>query len=469
MRAESRATLIDETRQAAFARLSGDYNPLHTDALHARRTQFGAPVVHGVHLVMLALEALDEPAPFAISEMDVQFRKAVLVGERASFTVRPSGESRTVDIGVNGQARASVSVRLTAPRRERVSSAAMSLPTGKPAVHGIEELAEIRTGEPVELDIELLGSLFPQLAASASPTDLAVILATTRVVGMRCPGEWALFRRLLWRLGDRATDGAELWYFVKRMDPRFSLMVLSLEHEDREMTAEVIVRSPPPAQPALAAVREVVEPDEFSRVRALVIGGSRGLGEIAAKAVVAGGGRVMLSFRSGEAEATALSSELAPAVRIVRLDVTDLTDQAAAAISEFEPTHLLYFATPVIAMKSAAAWDCATFESFVDVYVTGLSRLLAAAQSGGRLAGVFYPSSIFVSEQPAGFGEYVAAKAAGEEVCGQWQRIHPRQCVVVSRLPPLVTDQTAAKLGSDTHANLDTLMPALRSALATPR
>ena len=35
--------------QLAFARLSSDWNPMHLDAAFARRTQVGAPVVHGIH------------------------------------------------------------------------------------------------------------------------------------------------------------------------------------------------------------------------------------------------------------------------------------------------------------------------------------------------------------------------------------------------------------------------------------
>ena len=44
--------------QLSFAALSGDYNPMHVDALAARRTQAGAPVVHGMHAVLWALDAL---------------------------------------------------------------------------------------------------------------------------------------------------------------------------------------------------------------------------------------------------------------------------------------------------------------------------------------------------------------------------------------------------------------------------
>ena len=44
--------------QIAFAKLSGDYNPVHLDALKARRTCFGQLVIHGIHLLLWALDNL---------------------------------------------------------------------------------------------------------------------------------------------------------------------------------------------------------------------------------------------------------------------------------------------------------------------------------------------------------------------------------------------------------------------------
>src|SRR6516164_7346096 len=55
-------TLSDQLK---FAQLSGDYNPMHIDEVAARRTQAGAPVVHGVHAVIWALDSIAQNYPFS--------------------------------------------------------------------------------------------------------------------------------------------------------------------------------------------------------------------------------------------------------------------------------------------------------------------------------------------------------------------------------------------------------------------
>ena len=48
---EARFTVeVDAEAPIAFARLSGDWNPLHTRADYAARTPFGRPVLHGAYL-----------------------------------------------------------------------------------------------------------------------------------------------------------------------------------------------------------------------------------------------------------------------------------------------------------------------------------------------------------------------------------------------------------------------------------
>jgi len=54
----SRGRTITETDIVNFAGLSGDYNPMHTDAEYASKTMFGERVAHGMLGLSIAVGAL---------------------------------------------------------------------------------------------------------------------------------------------------------------------------------------------------------------------------------------------------------------------------------------------------------------------------------------------------------------------------------------------------------------------------
>ena len=79
--------------QQAFARLSGDSNPIHVNAEAARRLLFGVPVVHGLHLV---LWTLDEAAKSLenncrLSELRAVFSRPIREGEKAALRLEIDG------------------------------------------------------------------------------------------------------------------------------------------------------------------------------------------------------------------------------------------------------------------------------------------------------------------------------------------------------------------------------------------
>ena len=73
-------TMADQIR---FATVSGDHNPMHIDVVFARRTQAGEPAVHGIHLLLWALDVLaraNDGQP-AIRRLTARFNRFVAVDE----------------------------------------------------------------------------------------------------------------------------------------------------------------------------------------------------------------------------------------------------------------------------------------------------------------------------------------------------------------------------------------------------
>src|SRR4051794_23525802 len=67
--------------QRWFATVSGDANPLHLDELVARRAMFGAPVVHGVHTALWALDALVAERGGVVTRLVANFPKPCFLDE----------------------------------------------------------------------------------------------------------------------------------------------------------------------------------------------------------------------------------------------------------------------------------------------------------------------------------------------------------------------------------------------------
>ncbi len=90
----------------AFAKLSGDRNPLHTDDAFAGRTHFQRRVVHGMLLAsyVSALVGMRCPGPGALwNQQSFRWRAPVFIGDRVEITVRvthKSAGSRTLTIQV---------------------------------------------------------------------------------------------------------------------------------------------------------------------------------------------------------------------------------------------------------------------------------------------------------------------------------------------------------------------------------
>ncbi len=90
---------------AAFARLTGDVNPLHMDEAYAAGTRFGQRVAHGMLTasLMSTLIGMELPGRNALFLSEsAEFRKPVLLGDRLRMeakVLRKIASSRILELG----------------------------------------------------------------------------------------------------------------------------------------------------------------------------------------------------------------------------------------------------------------------------------------------------------------------------------------------------------------------------------
>ncbi len=468
---------ISSAESLAFAALTGDFNPIHVDPVAARRLMFGGTVLHGVHVCLKAIEVavIASAGAFVLDELKAQFTAPTRAGQAIDVRLaRTHGGRLRLQLFCEQQQLQTIAIHPGAGDLREIDVPDRPPSEGQCRELHLAEVALASGAVPIALDRQAAAALFPVLVRAMPVWQVASLLATTRIVGMRCPGLHSLFTGLHVRF--REPDGSlepTLAFRVASIDERFSLAELLVAGPGVEGELQTLVRPAPVLQASFPSVQHAVANGEFAGQRALVVGGSRGLGELAAKIIAAGGGEVAITYATGRDDAIRVYQEIREGGGSCRMMVFDVLapdrEALTAALCEWRPTHLHYFATPHIQLTDPAIWREDLFRQFSDYYVTGLFRTLSLVQeiSGSAPLTLINPSTVFLERAEPQAKEYSAAKAAAETLCRDLAANHLWLSSLSPRLPRLDTDQTSSFMAKQPReSGLRTILGVLRAAAA---
>ncbi len=449
--------------QTAFARLSSDWNPMHLDAAFARRTQMGAPVVHGIHTLAWAADAVLRRFPLKVANIRARFLQPLYLNEPASIRIREQND-RQIEFEVVAANTVVALIRLSS---EPGKSAARTAPLAKSAPAPISQ--------PVDVSFEQLASQagavatgdgdvrshFPALSDSIGVAAVKALLATSQIVGMACPGLHSLFAGLEVNCAaDTAQDGA-LAYAVKKVDARFRSLQIDVLGSGIAGRLDAFARPAPPTQAGMAEISPRVTGSPFTGQRSLIVGGSRGLGEVTAKIVAAGGGFPVITYRDSRHEAERIAAEILGAggrCDVLRYDALAPASEQLSQLGAVDCAY--YFATAKIFQRKSALYEPDKLRTFLNYYADGFFDLCTALvhDGAGKLA-MFYPSTVAIDEGVSATAEYAMAKMAGEVLVKYLNESVTNLQIISRRLPRILTDQTATVGVASADNALDVMLP----------
>ena len=416
----------------------------------------GGIVAHGVHVLLRGIDLMlaERRGTAALESVEARFVAPVEPGVDISYRIEPVDHSRwQIEVSADRTLLAKLEVRLVS-RPQKVDEAPVASTAcemGEPEVVSFAEWEHVAGRVPLLFDRELAGALLPNVTACLPDRQTSVLLATTRIVGMHCPGLHSLFSELQLDFDDSPDVTDDLEFTVSSYDERFRLATIDVRGGGATGQLRAFERPKPQEQASVSSLAHLVDSAEFAGQRALVVGGSRGIGEIAAKLLATGGAEVCLTYRSGSADAQKIVEDIltlpAASARSLRFDATAGADELVDALAGWSPTRLLYFATPPIFRPRHAGYSSALYAEFSSVYVSAFADLFYALVPSGHLEYVLYPSSVAVEDTPRELVEYAVAKAAGETLCNYLSKTDPGIDFRIPRLPRLPTDQTANVFG----------------------
>jgi acyl dehydratase len=104
---DAQARTITEADVVTFAGLSGDFNPIHTDAETAKKGPFGERIAHGMLTVAIAtglanMTGLMAGTTIALMEQNIKYKNAVKFGDtvRLQMEVIEKRETSKPDRGI---------------------------------------------------------------------------------------------------------------------------------------------------------------------------------------------------------------------------------------------------------------------------------------------------------------------------------------------------------------------------------
>lgn len=460
---------------AAFAELSGDFNPLHTDPVAARRTQFGECVAHGIFVLLWALDGWQTHSGSfrRWQKISAKFLRPVPANLKVTALAKPK-DADEISLVVSASGQTLLQCQLTWSEAGLDTNGGTT-PRDEIPPHEIPAQPEIKISpiarEPLDLfcSRNLGKRLFPKLAETQRPDSLAVLLASTRVIGMKVPGKDSVFMQIDMEFAPHSDIAAPFTYRVAEYRRSSQRLGIAIAGSAGCGTLWALVRPAPVTQVGMAVVRQRIRPDRFRGRRVIVVGGSRGLGEIAAKLLAAGGAEVALSYRLGGDDANRVVADICAhggKAFVFQLDTvsTDWEKSLMANCPHFN--HLCYFPTPPIVGGDGSTFNSELFAKFCGVYVAGFVNVAQwlAKQNAGLFC-LFNASTIYVETPPLRNLEYAAAKAASETCCRWLAAAYPKARVYAARFPRLNTDQTASFLSAGEHDNLETMLAELSAWL----
>lgn len=467
------AFLINRKESDLFASLSGDFNPLHVDPTYARRLQFGQTVMHGIHHLLRALDCtltdFGIRSPIRLKALSASFQSPASVGHEITYSSELSEHDGALRVSSSCGRKPILTlfVQFEHLTQDVVESVPDEFPRGdQTALEQTFPPTETEGELPLSLRRDAAADLLPELSKLVSARTLAQIIATTRVIGMKIPGLHSIYARLHLDFSEDTSQGDRLRYRIARQDARVQLTKLEVDSAGLKGHLDAFFRPKPISQPTWETVLKASRERDYRMQRALVVGGSRGVGETTAKILAAAGAKVIITYNRGAGDAERVAREIREGggcCTTFKLDVCEpeLPTNTPPFSDSGGPSHIYYFASPHIEANRSPHWNSDIFHRLSAVYIDAFSSLVNRYCSSNEGVSFFYPSSIYVAHPERGFSEYAVAKSAGEALCRQLAARFPAACFYAPRLPRMASDQTASIVAIKTECALDVMLSEL--------
>lgn len=444
----------------AFAKASGDRNPLHLSSDYASRTAYGQQVVFGAMGCVASLGAVQEVSR-PINRVVADFHRPMFLEVDYRLESTESRDGLLVRLLDGSVPVVTTTVRFGAEHREPSSMPDRPIfPLDTPRLLSWTDLnigQEI--GGEYRCDAAGLRELYKRWLLKLDPLVVETLLWSSYFVGMEVPGQSALFFRAAIDFHD-SPDPDTAFLFkgtIKHLNVSIMKLKTTFELTSCSKTAATgqLTSFVRPELPELSfdSVLADSQSDRFEGKVAIVLGASRGLGAALAMTLASEGAQVIAVARS-----TAKWIEAFPPVMKERITVwegdirnTECLSALAEMISRnFQRLDLAFFsafpAIPSLRLEPSARERVLEYIGrATDLVLAPLCELIPQLSKCNGCAVLI--SSAAVESPVRDWPHYVAAKTAAESIFRIAPMQFPEISALIVRPERLLTEMTNTPMG----------------------
>ncbi len=440
---------VSSEELSAFTEASGDWNPIHYDKEISRRYFTEKPIIHGILSLLKILNEYLFYSKVHLISIKCNFKYPVYPDiEYKLFCEKLSNSSDNVYLFHEDNLLFNCNLKFNNDFKKHFSKSNFKKPSKtKPLNQEFKNLKKSNGELILQIDENFFKKNFQSLIDNISKDSLASLVTTSRLVGMICPGLNSIYSSLDIVFNEHYSK-KYLYWEVTSASRKFLPVNISLNSSGLSGSLSAFYREEPVKQISIKELSKKIDKKNLSPQNILVIGGSRGIGEITAKLLSFRNANLKITYNKGLNDADRITNEInefgfkATNSYLNILD-SELLEKFFNTNEHFD--QIYFYASPRIRNSRNKIFDYDLYENYNKYYIKPLiklSKILSKIKN--KKSKVFFPSTIFIDEaKNNSFKEYQASKLLGELIGEDINSKFENIFIFSSRLPRLLTDQTS--------------------------
>ena len=431
--------------QDNFSKISGDFNLMHLEEEYARRTIANGIAIHGINLVFWSLNEFFKlkKKPAIIKKINIDFLTFASLNKKIITQIYYKQNKLIIDINDKNNSIALIKLSFINNKKiiKNYKTNIFKISKPKNEALNLDKIKDRAFKEKNIFNYFVLKKNYNYLCKYLNLNQIGDLATISRFVGMKVPGYNSILNKISLNFTNNKN---ETKININSFDERFNLIKLLFNGTNLKGDVFTFTR-PDVSVKVNYELNKQIKKRQFKNQKALIVGGSRGLGEATLQLLAYGGAKIFFTYNRGSKDSNYLKKNLFKInknIKVAKLDINKkLSNKVINMIKKFSPSHFYYFATPKIFDGQSFKFNQQKFAEFNEYYLYGFYKIFQILDKK-KLKIVFSPSSVSLKEITSKLCDYSCSKAAQETLFKYLQSEFKDIKFFSTRLPRLKTDQT---------------------------